>query len=85
MSNINLIILEQTFLDRKIQNVEFQRRHLEQLMPSHKENLANQQNLNSTPVQQPKLYKLPTRKDLKMANHFDKMASRITNFSKPLI
>lgn len=95
MSNINeMVFLEQvtkqTFLDQKIKNIQNQNSHLSQLMPFHKQNVQNTKNTESSnkkPEKKdpPKIFELPTRKELKMAKHFEKMASRLTDFSKPLI
>ena len=81
MSDINLIILteQQTKFDQKINNIQQQRNHLNQLYPIHKQNL---QNPNQEKKDRPKLIQLPTAKDLKMANHFDKVAKRVTDFTK---
>ena len=88
MSDINeMVFLEQvqkqTVLDQKIQNIKNQRLHLDQLLPFHKNNIDNQNSNNKK--EKIKVYEMPTKKDLKMAKHFEKMATRITDFSKPLI
>lgn len=86
MTNINELVLieqNQTLLDQKIKNIQAQNNHLSQLLPLHKNNINNKDKDNNK--NKVKLFQLPTRKDIKMANHFEKMASKITDFSKPLI
>lgn len=86
MSNINELILyeQDSKFDERIKYIQQQHTHLSQLYPIHKENLKNSKNEDKDKKKEkkePKIVQLPTRTDLKMANHIDKVAKRVLNFN----
>ena len=91
MSNINLLVLfeqRQTNLNNKITTLNQQRDHLNSLFPTHHQNVVNHlnnQNNNQNQNTNIKIISPPHPKDVKLANHFDKMAHKLVNFRKTIL